>query len=104
MEMKYKVDHKGGVKTVITDTVFFTEVSDSWYAEDTENLVNDELRKWKNSDAGGFITNKSIGTPSFYTQRNIYKYSVEIAVVATMEQKHFSEYLLRWGKHGSNKS
>lgn len=104
MVVTHKIDPSGQIKTLITDTVFSMLVPESWYVEDTDRLVESELQSWWESDSGNFIIKRSTETPSVYTNRTIANYAIEIAVVATLEQKHFSEYLLKWGKHGSNAS
>jgi hypothetical protein len=101
MVITHKIDNDK-IKSIITDTVFMTSVLETWRQEDTDDRVTLELAKWRYSDAGKFVLERVTDTPSFYTQRNAMTFSIEIAVVASMEQKHFSEFLLKWGKNGSN--
>jgi hypothetical protein len=103
MVVTHKIDNDK-VKSFVTNTVFLASVLETWHQEDVDEQVSLELAKWRNSDAGKFVFEKATETPSFYAQRNTLKFAMEIAVVATMEQKHYSEYLLRWGKNGSNAS
>lgn len=102
MEMKHTIVQSGLIKTVVTSRVFFIEIANSWYFEDTDDLVANILAVWGNSDAGVFVSNKTIKPMTTYTSRNTVTNAIEIAVVATLEQKHLSEYLLKWGKDGSN--
>ncbi len=104
MEVKYEIDQKGDFKSIVTCIVFRSEVADSWNSEETKSLIVDAFRQWKQSKAGLFIINKSVSPLSFHSRQNVSAVSVEIAVLATIEQKHFSEYLLRWGENGSNTS
>jgi hypothetical protein len=70
--------------------------------EDPEIYAAEPIWEWQQTDAGKFVMEHAIGTPSYHQSLDYQTYGYRYAVVAELEAKKLSEFYLRWGKNGSN--
>jgi len=70
--------------------------------EDPEIYAAEPIWQWQQTDAGKFVMEHAIGTPSYHQSLDYQTYGYRYAVVAELEAKKLSEFYLRWGKNGSN--
>lgn len=84
----------GKVITIHSVVVHRFMVSD---AEDPDIYAGEPLWKWQQSDAGKFVMEHAIETPSWHRHIDHAMYGYQYAVKASLEEKHLSEYYLRWG-------
>lgn len=66
--------------------------------DDVELYIGGPLYQWQNSAEGKFVFEHSIQTPEWHKYLNPSSYNATIVVVAIMEEKHFTEYYLKFGK------
>jgi len=71
--------------------------------EDPEIYAAEPIWKWQQTDAGKFVMEHAINTPSYHQSLDYTTYGYRYAVVAELEAKKLSEFYLRWGKDGSGK-
>lgn len=65
---------------------------------DPEINLAEQLLEWRNSDRGRFVMERSASQPTYHkVSTNYEKFVVKFAVMAELEEKHISEYYLRWG-------
>jgi hypothetical protein len=70
--------------------------------EDPEIYAAEPIWQWQQTDAGKFVMEHAIDTPSYHQSLDYHTYGYRYAVVAELEAKKLSEFYLRWGKDGSN--
>lgn len=65
--------------------------------EDPDLYAAEPMFQWEKSEQGQFIMTNAIEQPEWHRHldQNIYGY--QYAIVAELEKKKLSEYLLRWG-------
>lgn len=101
--VKFQVTEKDGLQYVdeIHKVVVHTfGVGD---VEDPEIYAAEPIWEWQQTDAGKFVMEHAIGTPSYHKSLDYQTYGYRYAVVAELEAKKLSEFYLRWGKDGSGK-
>jgi hypothetical protein len=76
-------------------TVYTFSVGD---VEDPDIYAAEPIWKWQQSDAGKFVMEHAVETPSYHQQLDYYTYGYRYAIVAELEAKKLSEFYLRWGK------
>jgi hypothetical protein len=70
--------------------------------EDPEIYAAEPIWKWQQTDAGKFVMEHAINTPSYHQSLDYTTYGYRYAVVAELEAKKLSEFYLKWGKDGSD--
>lgn len=70
--------------------------------EDPEIYAAEPIWEWQQTDAGKFVMEHAIDTPSYHKSLDYQTYGYRYAVVAELEAKKLSEFYLRWGKDGNN--
>jgi hypothetical protein len=71
--------------------------------DDPDIYVAQQIWEWQQTDAGKFVMEHAINTPSYHQSLDYQTYGYRYAVVAELEAKKLSEFYLRWGKDGSGK-
>ena len=71
--------------------------------EDPEIYAAQPIWNWQQTDAGKFVMENAINTPSYHQSLDYLTYGYRYAIVAELEAKKLSEFYLRWGKDGSSK-
>lgn len=95
--IKWEIDRRGDeqvVKEIHNVVVYRFTVGD---VEDPDLYASEPLYKWQNSDAGKFIMENAEEQPSWHRQLDHAAFGYQYAIVAKLEKKKLSEYLLRWG-------
>lgn len=72
--------------------------------DDPEIFAAEPIWRWQQSDAGKFVMEHAIDVPVFNRHLDASTYGYEYAITAELEKKKYSEFLLRFGKNGNNKS
>jgi hypothetical protein len=75
-------------------TVYSFGVGD---VEDPEIYAAQPMWDWQQSDAGKFVMEHAVETPSYHQRLDHTSYGYRYAIVAELEAKKLSEFLLRWG-------
>ena len=81
-------------------TVHVFSVSD---VEDPDIYAAQPIWDWQQTDAGKFVMEHAVETPSYHSQLDYNSYGYRYAIVAELKAKKLSEFYLRWGKDGSSK-
>jgi len=97
--VRYKVENDV-VKEIHKVTVHAFSVGD---VEDPDIYAAEPIWKWQQTDAGKFVMEHAIETPSYHQQLDYNSFGYRYAIVAELEAKKLSEFYLRWGKDGSGK-
>jgi hypothetical protein len=97
--VRYKVENDV-VKEIHKVTVHAFSVGD---VEDPDIYAAEPIWKWQQTDAGKFVMEHAIETPSYHQQLDYNSFGYRYAIVAELEAKKLSEFYLRWGKDGSSK-
>jgi hypothetical protein len=71
--------------------------------EDPDIYAAQPIWDWQQTDAGKFVMENAINTPSYHQNLDQHTYGYRYAIVAELEAKKLSEFYLRWGKDGSSK-
>ena len=71
--------------------------------EDPDIYAAAPIWDWQQTDAGKFVMENAINTPSYHQSLDYQTYGYRYAIVAELEAKKLSEFYLRWGKDGSGK-
>jgi hypothetical protein len=66
--------------------------------EDPEIYAAGPIWDWQQTDAGKFVMEHAVETPSYHSQLDYTSYGYRYAIVAELEAKKLSEFYLRWGK------
>ena len=72
--------------------------------DDPEIYAAEPIWKWQQSDAGKFVMEHAIDVPVFHKSISVHSLCYDYAITAELEKKKYSEFLLRFGKNGNNKS
>lgn len=64
---------------------------------DPDVIVFQMLREWQNTEQGKFIMSNARQLPDFETFKDYANFRCECAVIAELEEKKLSEYILKWG-------
>ena len=72
--------------------------------EDPDLYAGEPLWQWQQSDAGQFIMEHAKITPEWHRQADPMNYGYQYAIIAEIEAKKLSEFYLRWGNDGNNKT
>ena len=102
--VRYRTVRQNGQDTV---EEIYELVVHSFISMDSENPGEDEAQsiwEWQNSGAGKFVTENCIGKPVYKKWADVSSFSSRYVIIAELEKKKYSEFLLRFGKHGSNQS
>jgi len=70
--------------------------------DDPEIYAAEPIWKWQQTDAGKFVMENSISTPSYHQQLDHLSYGYRYVITAELEKKKLSEFYLRWGKPNGN--
>jgi hypothetical protein len=98
--VRFKVFKKDGqefVQEIHKVTVHAFSIGD---VEDPEIYAAGPIIDWQKSDAGKFIMEHAVETPSYHQQLDYRTYGYRYAIVAELEAKKLSEFYLKWGKNG----
>jgi hypothetical protein len=101
--VKYKVIEKDGVQLVHEIHKIVVHTFGIGDVEDPEIYAAQPIWEWQQTDAGKFVMEHAINTPSYHQSLDYQTYGYRYAVVAELEAKKLSEFYLRWGKDGSGK-
>lgn len=66
-------------------------------AEDPDLYAAQPLYQWEQSEQGQFIMQNAVDKPEWRRQLDHVMYGYQYIIVAELEKKKLSEYLLRWG-------
>jgi hypothetical protein len=66
--------------------------------EDPDLYAGQPLWEWQESEAGKFVMEHAIQTPSWHRQADPYNYGYQFVIVAELEKKKLSEFYLRFDK------
>lgn len=73
----------------------------SIYEEDPDLYVGSKLYEWGQTPQGQFV--KERATDTMWERRlNYMALAQEYAVIAKMDERHLTEFYLKWGQVGSN--
>jgi len=72
--------------------------------EDPDLYAAQPMWDWKQSEQGKFVMEHAVGEPEWHRQISYETFGYQYAITAELEAKKLSEFYLRWGKDGSNKS
>lgn len=65
--------------------------------EDPDLYAAEPMLQWEKSDQGQFIMNNAVEVPEWHRHLDQTIYGYQYAIVAKLEKKKLSEFLLRWG-------
>jgi hypothetical protein len=65
--------------------------------EDPDLCAAEPILNWQKSDAGEFVLKHAVKTPVWQRHLNYDTYSYQYVIIAELEQKHLSEFYLRFG-------
>ena len=97
-KIRFKVIEQDGqefVQEIHKVTVHSFSVGD---VEDPEIYAAEPIWKWQQTDAGKFIMENAIDTPSYHQQLDYNSYGYRYAIVAELEKKKLAEFYLRFDK------
>lgn len=100
-QVRYKVVEQNGqeiVQEIHKVTVHAFSVGD---VEDPDLYAAAPIWQWQETDAGKFVMEHAVETPSYHQQLDYNSFGYRYAIVAELEAKKLSEFYLRWGKHGN---
>ena len=103
-QVRYREVKKGNtvvIEEIHQVTVYAFSVGD---VEDPEIYAAQPIWDWQQTDAGKFVMEHAIETPSYHQQLDYNSFGYRYAIVAELESKKLSEFYLRWGKHGNNQT
>lgn len=72
--------------------------------DDPEIYAAEPIWQWQKSEAGKFVMENAIDTPIFKKHLDYATYGYEYAIIAELEKRKYSEFLLRFGKNGNSSS
>ena len=70
--------------------------------EDHVITAAEPLYQWENSEAGKFIKTNSIDKPTWHHSLSLTGWEVDYVVIAELEKKKYSEFLMRFGENGNH--
>lgn len=70
--------------------------------EDPDIYAAQPIYEWQQTDAGKFVMNNAVETPSFHQHFDVSSYGYQYAIVAELEKKKLAEFYLRFGKYGNS--
>lgn len=66
--------------------------------EDPDIYAAEPIWKWQQTDAGKFIMEHAVDTPSYHQQMDFQNYGYQFVIIAELEKKKLSEFYLRFDK------
>jgi hypothetical protein len=66
--------------------------------DDPEIYAAEPIWEWQQSEAGKFVMENALDTPVFQRHLNADTYGYDYAIIAELEKRKYSEFLLRFGK------
>jgi hypothetical protein len=96
--VRFKVVEKDGhqiVEEIHKVTVHSFSLGD---VEDPEIYAAGPIWAWQQTDAGKFVMEHAVNTPSYHEGLDFNSLGYRYAIVAELEAKKLSEFYLRWGK------
>ena len=66
--------------------------------EDPQLFAAEPIYKWQQTDGGKFVMQNAIDEPIFHTNLNPEMFGYDCIIVAELESKKLTEYLLRFNK------
>jgi len=99
--VRFQVIEKDGlhlVQEIHKVTVHAFSVGD---VDDPDIYAASPICDWQQTDAGKFVMEHAIETPSYHQGLDYNSFGYRYAIVAELEAKKLSEFYLRWGKNGS---
>ena len=66
--------------------------------EDPELYAAQPIWEWQQTEAGKFIMENAVETPSFKQHIDFLNYGYKYAIIAELEKKKLSEFYLKFGK------
>ena len=66
--------------------------------DDVDLYIAGPLYTWQVSEPGKYVFEHAIETPQWHKNLNPATFMVDIVITATMSEKHFVEYYLKFGK------
>jgi len=64
--------------------------------DDPDVYAGEKLWAWQSSEEGQWVMEHSIQTPEWKRQIDIASYCYDYAIIATLAEKEYGYYLLRW--------
>jgi hypothetical protein len=101
--VKFKVVEKNGQEVVHEIHKIVVHTFGIGDVEDPDIYAAQPIWDWQQTDAGKFVMENAINTPSYHQNLDQHTYGYRYAIVAELEAKKLSEFYLRWGKDGSGK-
>ena len=102
--VKYKEVEENGqltVKEIHKVVVYQFSVGD---VEDPDLYAAQPMWNWQESEQGKFVMEHAVDQPEWHRQLDHTSYGHKYAITAELESKKLSEFYLRWGKNGNNKT
>lgn len=65
--------------------------------EDPDLYAAEPIYKWEKSEQGQFVMNNAVEQPEFHRHMDPMFMGYRYVIIAELEKKKLSEYLLRWG-------
>jgi len=96
--VRFRVVHENGedrVEEIHKVVVHRFRLSD---VDDPDIYAAQPIWEWQQTDAGKFVMEHAIETPSYHQHLDASTYSYQYAITAKLEKKKLSEFYLRWGK------
>lgn len=96
--VRFQVVEKDGVQVVeeIHKVVVYRfRVGD---VDDPEIYAAQPIYEWQQSDAGKFVMEHAVDTPSYHQHLDHVTYGYQYAITAELEKKKLSEFYLRFDK------
>lgn len=66
-------------------------------AEDPDLYAAQPLYQWEQSEQGQFVMKNSVEQPQWQKSMDPEMFAYKYVIIAELEKKKLSEYLLRWG-------
>jgi hypothetical protein len=101
--VRFKVKDKDGQRIVEEIHKIIVHSFSVGDVEDPEIYAAGPIWDWEHTDAGKFVMEHSVETPSYHQSLDHTAYGYRYAIIAELEAKKLSEFYLRWGKNGSGK-
>ena len=95
--VRFRVVHKDGQEIVEEIHKVIVHKFSMGDVEDPDLYAAEPMLQWERSDQGQFVMANAIEQPEWHRHLDHVMYGYQYHIVAELEQKKLSEYLLRWG-------
>jgi len=65
--------------------------------DDPEIYASEPIWQWQQTDSGKFVMENAITEPVWHKHPDVRNFGYQFVIVAELEKKKLSEFLLRWG-------